>query len=372
MCGDLVSFDQQDRNPFRVIVPLTAQYDYLQAIVVATGAMHIAALRGHQDHPATQELVDALVAKDHAIRLLRSAVEAVTPATQPMVLSATVFLINLDRIDSGRGGWQAHIKAASTLMSSLQDPTCAMDQSILPLVDVIAADCLTYRVLGSAISGVAVSSEYGLVKFMSVLQRAEAYSYHCCPPAILQILLSASRISTASAASPEKLGTALDLVHQARSLDVVEWVHSIRGLAVDDDLDVRVSIACAHRATACLYIFLAVPEAAPNPAAVSMLVHEVLRHLAAVPIDHVHLKGTIWPTFVVGAQTDDPAQRAWCVERMQAVWPRNPWICPWGYVRTALETMQYLWGTRDRQPAGTERRNWLLELKSMQDKCLIV
>jgi hypothetical protein len=121
-----------------------------------------------------------------------------------------------------------------------------------------------------------------------------------------------------------------------------------------------------------LYILLAVPEAAPSPVLVDMLVQEVLGHLAAVPVDHIHLKGTVWPTFVVGAQTDDSSQRAWCIGRMQAVSSRNPWICPWGYIRTAMQTMEQLWQARDRDLVTEGRRNWLLELNSMRDKCLIV
>ncbi|KAK4154431.1 fungal-specific transcription factor domain-containing protein [Chaetomidium leptoderma] len=374
VCQDLVSFDQHDRNPFRAIIPLAGTFDFLEAIIVATGAMHLTALHGYQDQPGRPELVDALVAKDKAIGLLRAAVDRVTPATQAMVLAATVFLINLDLIDSGKGGWQVHIEAASTLMSSLHDPAHELDQSLMTCVDAIAADCLTYRVLGSAISGVALTSwaKHDLTEFFSVLKRAEASSYHCCPPEILQILLSASRLCSNSTAGHGQAEDALSLLHHARSLDVYEWVHNIRGLSAQDDLDTRVNIALAHRATACLYVLLAIPEAAPFASSVDLLVQEVLSHLAAVPADHILLKGTIWPTFVVGAQTDDPAQRAWCTERMQAVWARNPWICPWGYIRTAVQMMRDLWEARDREPVGAGKRNWLLELKSMRDKCLIV
>lgn len=380
VCQDLVSFDQHAQNPFRAIIPLAAKFDFLEAIIVATGAMHLAALHGNQDQPGRPELIDALVAKDKAIKLLRRAVEEVTPASRPMVLAATVFLINIDLIDSGKGGWQVHIEAASTFMSSLHDPVHELDQSLMNCVDAIAADCLTYRVLGSAISGVSMTSwaEHDQTQFLSVLKRAEAYSYHCCPPEILQILLSASSLgcgSTTSSSAHSQTDQALALLHRARALDVVEWVHSIRGLSAQDDLEIRVSIALAHRATACLYILLAVPEvAAAYPWSVDLLTQEVLGHLMAVPVDHIHLKGTIWPTFVVGAQTDDPVQRTWCVERMQAVWSRNPWICPWGYIRTAVQMMHRLWEARDHEPPSVEGRgrNWLLELKSMRDKCLIV
>ncbi len=377
VCKELVSFDQQDGNPFRAMIPLATKFDFIEAVMVAMGAMHLAAWRTRGPHSSRTcpELIDALVAKDKAIRLIRSAVETMTPENQPMVLAATVFLVNLDLIDTGKGGWEVHIEAASSLMSSLHNPAQELDRSLMSCVDAIAADCLTYRVLGAAISGVTPPAwaEQDLSEFSAVLKRAEAYSYHCCPPEILQVLLAASRLCSDSAPPiHDRVPAALALLYQAQSFDVFEWVYGIQGLCAEDDLSARVSVALAHRATACMYILLAVPEAAPSPESVDLLVQEALTHLAVVPLHHVHLKGTIWPTFMVGAQTDDPAQRAWCAGRMQAIWERNPWICPWGYIRTAVQMMYDLWDARDREPPGPGRRNWLLELKSMREKCLIV
>ncbi|GAB1321080.1 hypothetical protein MFIFM68171_11290 [Madurella fahalii] len=374
VCRDLVSVDQHDRNPFRTVIPLAGSFDFLEAIIVATGAMHLAALHGYQDRPGMAELVDALVAKDKAIRLLRSAVDSVGPANHAMVLAATVFFINLDLIDSGKGEWPTHIEAASALMSTLHSQNLALGPSLMSLVDAIVADCLTYRVLGSVISGVVPGTwaQHDLTDLLSILKRAEPYSYHCCPPKILQITMSASHLCSSDVADITRVELALSLLHQARSLDVIEWVYSIRGLSAQDDLDARISLASAHRAAACLYILLAVPEIPIDPSSPDVLVREVLGHLASVPIDHVLLKGTVWPTFVAGAQTDDPQQREWCIDRMQAVWARNPWICPWGYVRTAIQMLQDLWEARDQTPAEKRKTNWLHEIKSMRDKCLIV
>lgn len=335
--------------------------------------MHLAALHGYQDRPGMPELVDALVAKDKAIRLLRSAVDNVVPANHAMVLAATVFFINLDLIDSGKGAWQAHIEAASALMSTLHSQVLALGPSLMSLIDAIAADCLTYRVLGSVISGVAPGAwaHHDLTDLFSTLKRAEPYSYHCCPPAILQTIMSASCLCSDDV-DDTRVNLALSLLDQARSLDVTEWVYSIRGLSAQDDLGARISLASAHRAAACLYILLAVPEIAVGLLSPDVLVREVLGHLASVPIDHVLLKGTVWPTFMAGAQTDDRQQREWCINRMQAVWASNPWICPWGYIRTAIQMLQDLWGARDQTPADQRKANWLQEIKRMRDKCLIV
>ncbi|KAL1836256.1 hypothetical protein VTJ49DRAFT_5387 [Mycothermus thermophilus] len=380
VCQGLVSFDQPDHNPFRAILPLAARFDFLEAILVATGAMHLAALRARDSGLGGPELVDALVAKDRAICLLRAAVEDVTPMTQPVVLAATVFLVNLDLIDSGRGAWQPHMAAAGVLMPSLlSSHLAASDSSLAACFNAIAADCLTYRVLGSAINGVSLNLSWSAAadqaKFLSVLRRAEAHTYHCCPPEILNIILAASDLCD-DRTTPDRVEQAQSLLLHGRSFDVVSWVRNIRGLSDRDDLDVRVSVASAHRAAACLYVLLAVPEAAEGPSlpplTVDGLVREVLKHLAAVPVNHVHLKGTIWPTFVAGAQADNPAQRAWCAGRMRALGSLNPWACPWGYIRTAARVMEQLWEARDTAAAGGMKPNWLMEAKRMRDKCLIV
>ncbi|KAK4223439.1 acriflavine sensitivity control protein acr-2 [Podospora fimiseda] len=384
VCRDLVSIDQKDRNPFRAMIPLCDRFDYLEAIVVATGAMHLATLlTKNHDGTGGPELVDALVAKDRAIHLLKKAIETVTPSSQAMILAAVVFFVNLDLIDSGKGGWPAHIEAATALMSSLrkqQQSVLKHDSTLMSLVDVIAADCLTYRILGTTISTVDITSwgedqdtEDGL---FDVLRRAEAHSYHCCPPVILQVIMSTSRLSTLDD-EVERLNGALELLERAMMFPVEEWVHSIRGLSLEeDDLSVRVSLASAHRAAACLYILLSAPEVEgvlEGRLTLDGLVQEVKGFLSEVPTDHILLKGTVWPMFMAGAQTDDKEQREWYLERLGTVWAKNPWICPWGYIRTAVEMLKELWAVRDK--VGGERGkgwNWLHEMKARREKCLIV
>jgi hypothetical protein len=382
VCRDLVSVDQPNHNPFRTIVPLASNFSFLSAIVIATGAMHLAALNSYQNHPTRPELIDALVAKDKAIRLLRSALadhrDINPPQTRAVLLAATVFFINIDLIDSGKGGWQAHMEAAIALMSNLHSGSPnlnALSPSLVSLVDAIAADCLTYCVLGSIISGVVpetwVQQDLAARGLFSILRRAEPYSYHCCPPEILQINLAASRLYGIDAVEA-RAEAAAALLRQAREFGITQWVHGIRGLAPDDDLDVRVSLASAHRAAACLYILLAVPEVTISDFSPEMLVQEVIEHLAMVSIEHVLVKGTVWPTFMAGAQTDDLQLRKWCLDRMQALGAKNPWMCPWGYIRTAIQVLQHLWAARDAVPEREPKISWLREIKAMRDKCLIV
>ncbi|KAK4177807.1 putative acriflavine sensitivity control protein acr-2 [Triangularia setosa] len=391
VCRDLVSIDQQSRNPFRAMIPLAGRFDYLQSIIVATGAMHLATLQNyHNRRPGGPELVDALVAKGKAVSALKRAVAGagtgVTPTSQAMILAAIVFFVNLDLIDNGKGSWQAHIEAASTLMTSIQKQVASggegrsmrIDDSLMRLVDAIAADCLTYRIFGTTISGLDTSWAESMEG--SVLRRAEAHSYHCCPPVMLEIILATSRLFHNHLSAPEeKVKRALELLGRAKKFDVVDWVYAIQGLSLEqDDLSVRVSLARAHRAAACLYILLCVPDALAPLGLVSLepLVMELRGYIAEVPLDHVLLKGIVWPVFMAGAQTTETSQRVWYVERLESVWAKNPWICPWGYIRTAIEMMKEIWEARDAmEMAGLEDLggwNWLAAMKSRREQCLIV
>lgn len=378
---DLVSIDQGSHNPFRIMIPLIEQFDYLEAIVVATGALHLATLHKYQGRPVSHELVDALAAKGNAIKLLRIAVDGCTPANQTTIIAAILFFVNLDLIDSGRGVWKNHIDAAGSLIASLQRQKAQLTPSLVPLADAITHDCLTYRIFGSMINGpeVAAGPIYDDVDVHAMLEAGQAFSYHCCPPVILRIILAASKIGEElNSASTDKT-TIYDrvgkLVREARSFDVEKWVYSIEGLSPHDDLDARIKLAEAHRSSACLYAILVAsdPDDGLWPQTqLDDLAMETFYHLSFVPIDHVHLKATILPTFMAGAQAGDEFWRAWCLERLQAIWTKNPFICPWGYIRTAMGMLQEIWAARDEDAKTGAKVNWLRRLKNSQETYLIV
>ncbi|KAB5518092.1 acriflavine sensitivity control protein acr-2 [Coniochaeta sp. 2T2.1] len=381
VCSDLVSYDQPEQNPFRFMIPLMGKFPYLRDIVLATSAMHLATHRRCEGRPVGAELVHALSARGQAIRQLRAAMARITDENRSPILATVVFLVNFDLVDSGRGTWKAHLDAAGVLINSLHGPsskkatpanTVGLDSTMARLVDVVIADCLTYHILGSTLAEVdeRAASVYDNIDISAVLHRAEAYSYHCCPPTILQIVVCATRLGVDGG-----LGS---LPVQALAFDVRGWVDNIANLSINDDREARVRLASAHRAAACLYIILTVPQAIgrcrDGVFNSESLVAEILHHLSCVPADHVLFKGSVWPSFMAGAQTDDPKQRQWCMLRMRSMWRSSPWICPWGYVETAMVTLESVWATRDAlSPKEKRSWNWLKQLKASGNiDCLIV
>lgn len=285
---------------------------------------------------------------------------------------AVIFFVNFDLIDSGRGKWRTHVEAAGNMIASLQKlgtPLSSALPSALPscvarLADTVVADCTTYYILGSLF---APANDLAIPAFDSIdipatLQRVEAISYICCPPLVLDSLRKASTLPM------DDVSRATSLTETLRDFDVRAWVYSIPGLLpdFDDELDLRVSIAGAHRSAACLYIALAVPSSTTA----EDWADEILACLAAVPADHQLAKGAIWPMFMAGAQAADWATRQWCLGRMRAVIDDNPSVCPWGYVDSAVEDMRRIWAMRDANMCSG--KNWLHAVRENGDQCLII
>ncbi|KAH8902996.1 hypothetical protein BR93DRAFT_919671 [Coniochaeta sp. PMI_546] len=398
VCSDLVSFDQPDQNPFRFMIPLMGKYPYLRDIVLATSAMHLATHHRCNGQPIGAELVHALSARQNAVRQLRAVMTHINDDNRSAILAAVVFFVNFDLVDSGKGTWKAHLDAAGVLINALYGRSnetapprkmFGLDEAMARLIDVIVADCLTYHILGSTLTAVdePTAKIYDNIDVSAVLRRAEAYSYHCCPPTILQIVVWASRLGHCGNLDTlrrghrhqqDRAGIATSLLLQALAFDVQAWVGSISNLSADDDRDARVRLASAHRAAACLYIILISPVAVLHcrgeRISTETFVAEILGHLSFVPSDHVLFKGSVWPSFMAGAQTDDLEQRQWCMFRLRSMWQSSPWICPWGYVETAMGTLKSVWAARDALQLGEQKTwNWLKQLKeSGHINCLIV
>jgi hypothetical protein len=380
------------------MIPLMGNYPYLREIVLATSAIHLATLRRSTGQPTGAELVHALSAKQRAIRLLRVAMDHITDENRSVILAAVVFFVNFDLVDSGRGTWRSHLEAAGVLITALygrSDPasssgaTLFLDQTMASLLDGVVADCITYHILGSTLTAVGKPAigVYDSIDITAVLHRAAAFSYHCCPPTILGILVCATRLASTRdkttapgdpAESDDCTGIATLLLQQALAFDVSGWVNSIPNLSVNDDRGLRVRLASAHRASACLFIILVLcPDLAHHAderLRPKRLVEEILRQLSFVPSNHPLFKGSVWPSFMAGAQSDDPDQRQWCMQGLRAMWRSSPLMCPWGYVEAAMVTLESVWAARDALPlAEKESWNWLKQLRESGDiDCLIV
>ncbi|KHO01380.1 acriflavine sensitivity control protein acr-2 [Metarhizium album ARSEF 1941] len=318
-------------------------------------------------------LQDALVAKSTALTLMRGAVEDINTTGPDVVLAAALFFINVELIESGKHGWKAHLEAAGRIMCLLQ-PDVVADTA---LRDYLLSDCFIYFVLASAFMPAAspfdVQSYFQPSQIPSILRRAADNSYFCCPPEILTILYSASQLSNVppDVASEDDIRAAgLVLIQQAQAFNIKSWANGIRNLSYLRNVPVqsRIHTGSAHRLAACLYILQAVPSMSnikDHREMVEALSCETFEHLSSIPDDDPNFKATAWPTFIAGAEAAGRARREWVIHRLQ----RLVRCCPWGFIYTAMETLQTIW---DLENTGQRTKSWVHTLKDPQMNFLIV
>lgn len=376
-----MSQDVPDRNPFRGLLPLTKAHPLLQHIIVAASAAHMSnlvkasmpansdtAVSFSYDRASRQALRDALVAKAKALRLMHSAIQDIELTGGDVALAAALFFVNVELIESGKHGWRAHLEGAGRIMSLLQ-PSSGHDDG---LRDYLVSDCFIYFILASAFMPMTDSMQkYFQASQISLsLQRAADNSYLCCPPEIMQILHSASQLSSVSNAEVPRediISMGVSLIQQAQEFDIDSWAHNIKNVSYLQGIPVksRMHAGNAHRLAACLYILQAVPEVADiiGTEATGSLSKDIFEHLSSIPDDDPNFKATSWPTFIAGAETMDQDRRIWVMHRLK----RLVILCPWGFLYTAMEALPVIWGLEDK---GS--RNWLQALKDPDLNFLIV
>ncbi|KAK5991260.1 Acriflavine sensitivity control protein acr-2 [Cladobotryum mycophilum] len=383
LCKDLVSHDVPDCNPFRSLLPLTRDHPLLQHIIVAASAAHMSVL--FRSTPAQADgfalpvssrevaskaaLNDALVAKHKALRLMSSALQDVESAGGDAVLAAALFFVNVELIESGKHGWRAHLEGAGRILSLIQH-TKAWDSS---LRDYLLSDCFIYFILATAF----MPPDQEAIKFESsqipfVLAKTAANSYFCCPPDILEILHTASELSSVNidnGTEDEVAAAAIALLHRAQAFDVETWAADIRSISSLQGVCVesRGHAGSAHRAAACLYILQAIPAVGKKCGRelTDTLIEEIYYHLSSIPDHDPNFKATSWPTFIAGAETVSAERRAWIMDRLRRLVSH----CPWGFIYTAMDTLPILWSLAEEQMEST---SWVQILKDPDLNFLIV
>lgn len=368
-------------------MPLTRAQPLLQHIIVAASAAHMSNLLRPPMYPMAQPdgvitypnagqaskraLKDALVAKHKALRLMHTAVQNIATVGVDVVLAAALFFINVELIESGKHGWKAHLEGVGKMMAMLPPS----DNSTRELRDYMLSDCFSYFVLASAFMAATstIQSYFESDRIPTVLQRVTDNSYICCPPRIMEILYSATQLSNVRADDEEsKRQVAMagaELLHQAQSFDMLAWAAAALNTPHlrDVPLQSRVNVGTAHQLAACLYIVQAIPELdhIVGPNAAEDLHSSMFKVLAKVPPEDPNFKSTTWPTFVFAAGATEPEKRAMAMDRLLKLVQ----CCPWGFIYTAMETLQVLWHLDQGRKGG---KTWIQTLKDPELNFLIV
>ncbi|PIG89427.1 hypothetical protein AARAC_003812 [Aspergillus arachidicola] len=400
LCEDLVISDVPIENPFRSLIPKCRDHPILLHIIVANAAMHISSMsrssfdshigniqgqlsessstntlsrtRYSTDSSASATL-DALSAKQKAIHLLKAALDNLSSTDINLIVTVILLFIKLELIDSGKNAWRAHVEGAMKLISSLKPFQNDQISPIALIRDRITSDCLRYHVLGSTLTNSTTFLDpFSLpIDITTMLRRSEANSCLSFPTTLLQILFRACELSNIAVTlpateTPALINEASSLLNAAQSFDVESWAKNVEGGPTDRTPN-RIHTALAHQYAVCIYIYRSIAYY-PADMDSEALVTEIIHHLSFIDPKDPLSKATSWPTFVAGAETDNPVYRQWTLDRLSLLWN----VLPWGYVQTAVEVMQMAWRLRDE--SGSDYigvGGWVQQLKALGNHWLI-
>ncbi|KAI1136399.1 fungal-specific transcription factor domain-containing protein [Hypoxylon sp. FL0543] len=331
-CQDLVIYDAPERgtNPFRELVPMSQKYPFLREIITAASALHFCnAMRWHKSpRPAVDALVDALRARHRAIKSLQTVIEhqkdlsdvELEESEKDALLAAVLFFVNFALIDSGKGGWRAHMNFVGKLLSmrtsssSLSEspvtvttgsqphllhnldfvtfePLISLSfahQSISPsqslsVRDYITSDSMAYYIWGNALDTLVSSGRRTAMtslafdghytEILPILLRTEANSYHSCPSRLLYAIFRTSQLAKNARFDGTDLSiddqrqSRLELLQEVQAFDCNAWAAEVcakiiaeTGFLDEAELEYRKHIAATYRAAVCLYVLLVFPE----------------------------------------------------------------------------------------------------------------
>ncbi|KAM3432106.1 hypothetical protein MY4824_006773 [Beauveria thailandica] len=375
-------------------IPQTGLGKILLSCCLATTATANVSIRGHMSHllrlPLCRSGHDnggsaasgsercqrayrhALAAKHKALGMMQNAVVNIHPDDCGAVLASVFFLVDLELMERGRASWKAHLKGAGRILSLFQ-PTLA---SAGPLADYLSADYLIYAIMASvfmASPAFDTDSFFRPSPFSKTLKRAAAHSHICCPPEILNVLLAAATLSNTPGDSSDNeqiIAAASTLFESAHTFDVDAWASQEDNFSFFRcaTVQTRIHAGHAHRLAACLYILRAIPamnSLQDSDMVAKQLASSAISHISSIPDNDANLKVITWPTFVVGADSDDAARREWAMGRLRQL--ATYW--PWGFLYNAMDTLERLWCLNYDKSSG---RSWVHAVKESEPDFLIV
>ncbi|BAE58438.1 unnamed protein product [Aspergillus oryzae RIB40] len=255
--------------------------------------------------------LDALSAKQKSIHLLKTALENLPSTDINLIVTVILLFINLELIDSGKNAWRAHVKGAMKLISSLKPFQNDQLSPIALIRDRITSDCLTYNnhpetLRSKQLSLLPNNSPPDPLPGMRAIKYSLYSSCHRNPQSNQRsILLTKCRASIRCRSLGQQRRRRPD------APDPKPYPYSPRSPKRNMDSET--------------------------------LVTEIIHHLSFIDPKDPLSKATSWPTFIAGAETDNPVYRQWALDRLSLLWN----VLPWGYVQTAVEVMRMAWRLRD-------------------------
>ncbi|KAI1076923.1 fungal-specific transcription factor domain-containing protein [Whalleya microplaca] len=330
-CVECTLYEDDSRNRFKEFLALVPSNPVLIHSLIAVSASHQAQAGASIPHASSRPAIldgtapdcdsltryDKLYLTQHSDALTHSTIGmgalreglASTDCSDASV-AAVFLLIWVDIMDSGKTSWKYHLEGLKVLIS--------LRRSLGDLLDTTANSNLAFQKWFE--ETFAVLSIFGstfnpkMLQLLDVLpwpeldiilKRAETHSWTGCPSDLMLILHSFNVLSSGTVQPPTPYVSQSFV--RLRDFDCAHWASKC---PQPSSAYARHSLAEVWKASIEIYGRRVLGGQFPSFQEVpSDLVETALFHLGQIDHHDTHFKGTVWPAFVVGAESRTAQQR---------------------------------------------------------------
>ncbi|KAI2863572.1 transcriptional regulator family: Fungal Specific TF [Aspergillus niger] len=383
-CQEFVLYDFEQVNPFKEFIRLIPSCPGLCHAVVSVAALHQAfriasapcndntmacksnpnevqiSQRAEQMHHLYQlpAYHDALYHKQRTLSFLRSEAYAGCLSKPGGVIASIILSIWFELMDSGRDSWRYHLRGLREVMPKrglslalFRNGELAAD---LPqMSEYFDTSYAIFEIIGSTF--VKAKQPYQPLFSMSptidILKRSESQTWIGCPATLLYVL---SLVNAAASSSHKMLpGSIYNIYSHLRNFSPMKW--AVAGAEIHY-IKPRYQFACVWQAAIEIYALQVLPVLfeidLSNERRISISLNSILHHLKSINPTDVHLKGILWPAFVIGAEVQTMSQMVLITDVFGHLW--TVWHCY--NVTNALKVLEKIWARRAIE--GSSRR-WI-------------
>ncbi|OGM50660.1 hypothetical protein ABOM_000780 [Aspergillus bombycis] len=380
-CQEYVLYDFKRVNLFKEFIRLIPSCPGLCHAVVSVAALHQAfriasaqcnektmAYKSNPNEVPISQWVDqvhylptyhdALYHKQRTLSFLRSEAYAGCFSNPDGVIASMIMSIWFELMDSGRDTWRYHLLGLREMMpkrgvSSAHFRDGGLAADLPQMSEYFDTSYAVLDIIGSTF--VKTKQPYQPLFPMScsldILKRSESQTWTGCPSTLLYVL---SLTNAAASSSHEMPPDLIDhIFSHLRHFSPMKW--AVTG-AETHYMKPRYQFASIWQAAVEIYArqVLPIPFESDvfNEGRISNSLSSILDHLKSMDPADVHLKGILWPAFVIGAETQTMSQRVLITGVFGHLW--TLWRCH--NVTNALKVLEKIWARRAME--GSSRR-WI-------------
>lgn len=297
----------------------------------------------------TQAYDHFLRIKQRALRQLSTEVSRSFARIDDRTIAAIFVLILLDMIESGNTAWMYHLEGAKNILRARFSNVDSLSSSD-GINSFIVDACLITEIMGSTLARPGVLSRpfYSPSMGAALLKRLEKTAWVGCPAYLLDVIffVHAQRYSepgqtagySMSFLSPSGEATQAEspiaVLRHIDAFDPRAWAEEMQSYLRLSDLSSRIALAHAYKASVYLYARRVLSRMCSFSSGCALLLagsggrlktrkaveNELIRNLSLIPPDDEHFKCLIWPTFIAGAESTYPEQRAITLQLLRSLW----------------------------------------------------